>query len=194
MKKFFIVLLTISVFSSCRKKHCSDSDLVNVPIDEEMKKYFLPYPTRETRLIFSNIKGQDTLYVSTEKEEKDTVTIYPACYIFTRQEVIFRGKSFLDTTIFLSMASYAVGTSVNVSDLTNHTSQKKPFFGLCYDRSPKSYCNGGNQRILDSLKVNNTTYYKVLEFLNSDNQGLYFAPNKGLIRWVNQNKFYDLKN
>ena len=75
--------------------------------------------------------------------------------------MVYRGKSFLDTAVFINLATTVGSTSINVYNFQNHIDQKGNFFGLCYFGSPRTYCKGGSQTIMNSLKVNNIIYYKL---------------------------------
>lgn len=189
----FIVTSCLCLLYSCisDKKDCEN--FIEIPIDTEVKKYFDVYSQVGDTKIFTSDVLSDTLFIKSFQEGVTPISNFKGtCDNQHGKAIIFKGKNFIDTSVYLSISADREGTSLRCSDSTD----KRFFFVLGFNRVNNAFNVGDESRkMLDSIKATNTTYFKVLEIKNIvENVAFYFAPNKGLVRWKNKNKIYDLKN
>lgn len=198
MKKFCFILLASSLIYGCiLEKECKDFTTIN--IDSEVKKYFQVYNLSGEKYIFSDGMSEDTVTISAGKVGWDTVAfIGPSCRVSQFQGITFRGRNFVDTSATLVIQGNPDGTVQGTTLRFTSTDGKFFYFAILYDRTKNTFSDGQKNtiKVLDSLKTLNKTYYKVIEINNDivNNRAFYFAEGKGLIRWINKNKTYDLKN
>jgi hypothetical protein len=187
----FLLSTTLFLFSiemGCMRNTCDDFPLVN--LDSEAKKYFLVYSRTGDNLIFSSGSSNDTINAKLSQVFLDTVCNFGSGGISEGQGVNFSGKIFNDTTLFVGSAANRNGSITFISA----PASASPFQGIMFNRNQQKFELNPGDKFIDSLKVSNTMYYNVMELISvQDNITLYFAPNKGLIKWINKNKIYNLK-
>ena len=173
--KFFLLLSFSLLFFGCGgPEGCRDR--IEFQVDNIIKECFNSYSINQ-QIVFNSSSKTDTLFVT----DLSLDTLKFDCETNFSKTIKLRSKLIFNNQIVpINLTSGAQGTSISLQD-----SLYLSVFSVTFIRKEQGFSDKMTSELIGVLDIDNTLFRNVIKIKDLEhNKTFFFAPNKGLIRWI----------